>query len=180
MEAIGRPAGGIAHDFSRGLVLVIACSEMLVEKVHDNAELFPRVTSLTEAVERGGTLTRPLLAFSRQQALEPQVISLAAHLEGVKVDPTQLEQVVINLVVNARDAMPDGGRLTMETSEIGIDDEYCSRNREAHAGRHLMVAVTDTGCGMPPRSCPELSNRSSPPRSKEKARVLASPRSTAS
>ena len=68
----------------------------------------------------------------------------------VKVDPTQLEQVIMNLVVNARDAMPDGGRLTIETSEIDIDDEYCSRNPEARLGRHVMMAVTDSGCGMSP------------------------------
>jgi two-component system, cell cycle sensor histidine kinase and response regulator CckA len=175
MEAIGRLAGGIAHDFNNVLGVIVAYSEMLVEKLRDNSELSPLVTSITKAVERGGTLTRQLLAFSRQQVLEPQVISIADHLEGtkdmlarvigediqlailprdpklrVKVDPTQLEQVVMNLVVNARDAMPEGGRLTIETSEIDIDDEYCSRNPEARPGRHVMMAVTDSGCGMTP------------------------------
>jgi len=175
MEAIGRLAGGIAHDFNNVLGVIVAYSEMLVEKVHDNPELSSLVTSITKSVERGGTLTRQLLAFSRQQVLEPQVISVSDHLEGikemlarvigediqlailpgntklrVKVDPTQLEQVVMNLVVNARDAMPEGGRLTIETSEIDIDDEYCSRNPEARPGRHVMVAVTDSGCGMAP------------------------------
>ena len=175
MEAIGRLAGGIAHDFNNVLGVIVAYSEMLVEKLHDNAELSPLVTSITKAVERGGTLTRQLLAFSRQQVLEPQVISISEHLSGVKdmlarvigediqlkilpgnpkvrvkVDPTQLEQVIMNLVVNARDAMPDGGRLTIETSEIDIDDEYCSRNPEARPGRHVMMAVTDSGCGMSP------------------------------
>jgi two-component system, cell cycle sensor histidine kinase and response regulator CckA len=173
MEAIGRLAGGIAHDFNNVLGVIVAYSEMLVEKLHDNAELSPLVTSICKAVERGGTLTRQLLAFSRQQVLEPQVISLSEHLEGlkemlarvigediqleilpgnaklrVKVDPTQLEQVVMNLVVNARDAMPDGGRLAVETSEIEIDADYCSRNPEARPGRHVMMAVTDSGCGM--------------------------------
>ena len=143
MEAIGRLAGGIAHDFNNVLGVIVAYSEMLVEKVHDNVELSALVSSITKAVERGGTLTRQLLAFSRQQVLEPQVISVADHLEGVKdmlarvigediqlailsgnaklrakVDPTQLEQVIMNLVVNARDAMPEGGRLTIESSEI--------------------------------------------------------------
>ncbi|HSZ20622.1 MAG TPA: PAS domain S-box protein [Candidatus Acidoferrum sp.] len=175
MEAIGRLAGGIAHDFNNVLGVIVAYSEMLVEKLSDNAELSPLVTSITKAVERGGTLTRQLLAFSRQQVLEPQVISFSDHLEGikemlarvigedirleilpgnaklrVKVDPTQLEQVIMNLVVNARDAMPDGGRLTIENSEIDIDDEYCSRNPEARPGRHAMMAVTDSGCGMTP------------------------------
>jgi len=175
MEAIGRLAGGIAHDFNNVLGVIVAYSEMLVEKLRDNSELSPLVTSITKAVERGGTLTRQLLAFSRQQVLEPQVISISEHLAGVKdmlarvigediqlkilpgnpkvrvkVDPTQLEQVIMNLVVNARDAMPDGGRLTIETSEIDIDDEYCSRNPEARPGRHVMMAVTDSGCGMSP------------------------------
>jgi two-component system cell cycle sensor histidine kinase/response regulator CckA len=175
MEAIGRLAGGIAHDFNNVLGVIIAYSEMLVEKLHDNAELSPLVTSITKAVERGGALTRQLLAFSRQQVLEPHVISIAEHLDGLKdmlarvigediqleilpgnpklrlkVDPTQLEQVVMNLVVNARDAMPDGGRLTIETNEIDIDDDYCSRNPEARPGMHVLMAVTDSGCGMSP------------------------------
>ena len=175
MEAIGRLAGGIAHDFNNVLGVIVAYSEMLVEKLHDNDELFSLVMSITKAVERGGTLTRQLLAFSRQQVLEPQVLSLGEYLTGikgmlarvigedlhltiltgdphlrVKVDPTQIEQVIMNLVVNARDAMPSGGRLTIETSEVDIDDEYCSRNPEARIGRHVMLAVSDTGCGMPP------------------------------
>jgi nitrogen-specific signal transduction histidine kinase/CheY-like chemotaxis protein len=175
MEAIGRLAGGIAHDFNNVLGVIVAYSEMLVEKLHDDSQLFPLVSSITKAVERGGTLTRQLLAFSRQQVLEPQVIPIGEHLEGlkdmlarvigedikltilpghaklrVKVDPTQLEQVIMNLVVNARDAMPEGGRLTIEAGEIEIDEEYCNRNPEARAGRHVLIAVTDSGCGMPP------------------------------
>jgi PAS domain S-box-containing protein len=175
MEAIGRLAGGIAHDFNNVLGVIIAYSEMLVEKLQENAELSPLVTSITKAVERGSTLTRQLLAFSRQQVLDPQVISIAEHLDGLKdmlarvigediqleilpgnpklrlkVDPTQLEQVVMNLVVNARDAMPEGGRLTIETNDIDIDDDYCSRNPEARLGVHVLIAVTDSGCGMSP------------------------------
>jgi PAS domain S-box-containing protein len=175
MEAIGRLAGGIAHDFNNVLGVVVAYSEMLVEKLRDNEELLPLAAAIAKAVERGGTLTRQLLAFSRQQVLEPRVFSISDHLESVrnmltrvigedirlviipgdpklhvKVDPTQLEQVIMNLVVNARDAMPDGGRLTIETSEIDIDDEYCGRNPEARLGRHVMMAVTDSGCGMSP------------------------------
>jgi two-component system, cell cycle sensor histidine kinase and response regulator CckA len=175
MEAIGRLAGGIAHDFNNVLGVIVAYSDMLVEKLEDNAELSPLAASITKAVERGGTLTRQLLAFSRQQVLEPHVISFSEHLIGIKemltrvigedirleilsgnaklrikVDPTQLEQVIMNLVVNARDAMPDGGRLTIETGEFDIDDEYCSRNPEARPGRHAMMAVSDSGCGMSP------------------------------
>ena len=173
MEAIGRLAGGIAHDFNNVLGVIVAYSEMLVEKLHDSEELYSLVLSITKAVERGGALTRQLLAFSRQQVLDPQVLSLGEYLGSVrdmltrvigedlqlnivigdphlhvKVDPTQIEQVIMNLVVNARDATPDGGRLTIETTEVDIDDEYCSRNPEARAGRHVMLAVSDTGCGM--------------------------------
>ena len=175
MEAIGRLAGGIAHDFNNVLGVIVAYSEMLVEKLRDDSELFPLVSSISKAVERGGTLTRQLLAFSRQQVLQPQVISLGDHLESiremlarvigediklsilrshndlrVKADPTQFEQVIMNLVVNARDAMPDGGRLSIETSGFEIDDEYCTRNPDARPGLHAMIAVTDTGCGMGP------------------------------
>lgn len=173
MEAIGRLAGGIAHDFNNVLGVINGYSEMLVDKLQDNPDLAPLVTSITKAVERGASLTRQLLAFSRQQVLEPQVICIADHLAGLKnmlarvigediqlqllsgnpglrlkVDPTQLEQVIMNLIVNARDAMPNGGRLTIETSEFDIDDEYCSRNPEARPGRHVLMAVTDSGCGM--------------------------------
>jgi two-component system cell cycle sensor histidine kinase/response regulator CckA len=175
MEAIGRLAGGIAHDFNNVLGVIVAYSEMLVEKLHGDEELCGLVLSITKAVERGGGLTRQLLAFSRQQVLEPQVLSLGEYLGGikdmlarvigedlqlsiktgdpnlrVKVDPTQIEQVIMNLVVNARDAMPNGGQLTIETGEIEIDDEYCGRNPEARLGPHVMLAVSDTGCGMPP------------------------------
>ena len=175
MEAIGRLAGGIAHDFNNVLGVIVAYSEMLVEKLHEDSELFPLVSSIVKAVERGGTLTRQLLAFSRQQVLQPRVISLGDHLDSirgmlarvigediqlsiqragadlrVKADPTQFEQVIMNLVVNARDAMLEGGRLTIESSGIEIDEEYCSRNPDARPGLHAVIAVSDTGCGMGP------------------------------
>jgi PAS domain S-box-containing protein len=175
MEAIGRLAGGIAHDFNNVLGVIVAYSEMLVEKLHGSEELYPLVLSITKAVERGSALTRQLLAFSRQQVLEPQVLCLGEYIENmkdmlarvigedlqlkilkgddryrVKVDPTQIEQVIMNLVVNARDAMPNGGRLTIETNEVEIDEEYCSRNPESRLGWHIMLSVSDTGCGMPP------------------------------
>lgn len=173
MEAIGRLAGGIAHDFNNVLGVGVAYSEMLAEKLQDNSELFPLLASISKALERGRTLTRQLLAFSRQQILQPQVIAVGDHLESiremlgrvigediqlsilreesdirVKVDPAQFEQVLMNLVVNARDAMPQGGRLSIESSGIEIDEEYCSRNPDARPGKHAMIAVTDSGCGM--------------------------------
>jgi two-component system, cell cycle sensor histidine kinase and response regulator CckA len=175
MEAIGRLAGGIAHDFNNVLGVIIAYSEMLAERLREDPELSALVTAVCKAVERGGSLTRQLLAFSRQQVMQPQVISLGDHLDGikdmlarvigedinlsiiragtdprVKVDPTQLEQVVMNLVVNARDAMANGGRLSIETTEAEIDEEYCTSNPDACPGRFAMIAVSDSGVGMGP------------------------------
>jgi nitrogen-specific signal transduction histidine kinase/ActR/RegA family two-component response regulator len=173
MEAIGRLAGGIAHDFNNVLGVIVAYSEMLVEKLHDDEEMFPLVMSITKAVERGGTLTRQLLAFSRQQVLEPQVMSLGEYLGSIKgmlarvigedlelkirtsdthfhvrVDPTQIEQVIMNLVVNARDAMPKGGSLTIETTNVDLDETYAGRPLAAKPGPHVLLAVSDNGHGM--------------------------------
>lgn len=173
MEAIGRLAGGIAHDFNNVLGVVYGYCSMLMDKLGCDHELYPLAAHIGKSVQRGSTLTRQLLAFSRQQVLQPQVIDINAHFKGfqgllrrvigediqlvviarnvdllIRADPDQLEQVIMNLVVNARDAMPTGGRLTIETAEISIDEEYCGRNPEAKPGDYVMIAITDTGCGM--------------------------------
>jgi two-component system cell cycle sensor histidine kinase/response regulator CckA len=175
MEAIGRLAGGIAHDFNNVLGVVAAYADMLSEKIQENSELSSLVESIRQALERRAGLTRHLLAFSRQQVLQPHVIALNEHLESlrsmlarvigedihltilcadpslrVNADPAQLEQVLMNLVVNARDAMPKGGRLTIEIEEIEIDEEYCRHNPEARPGSFAMIAVSDSGSGMSP------------------------------
>lgn len=173
MEAIGRLAGGVAHDFNNVLGVITGYSEMLLEKLSDDPELSGVVTKILEASERASTSTRQLLAFSRQQVLEPRVIDIREHLKGtrnllrrvlgediqltvdtdgpstrLRVDPTQLEQVIMNLVVNARDAMPAGGSLSIGVSEAHIDPDYCRHNPDARPGAYVCIAITDTGCGM--------------------------------
>lgn len=173
MEAIGRLAGGIAHDFNNVLGVITGYSEMLFDKLGADPKLSALVSHISKATERGASLTRQLLAFSRQQVLEPRVIDIQEHIKGIedllqrvlgedirltidagshpvhlRADPTQLEQVIMNLVVNARDAMPSGGNLTIEISEAHLDDEYCKQNPDTRPGSYVRIAVTDTGCGM--------------------------------
>jgi two-component system, cell cycle sensor histidine kinase and response regulator CckA len=173
MEAVGRLAGGVAHDFNNLLSVIIGYVEMLREGLEPGSALRDRADQVAVAAERATTLTRQLLTFSRQQANEPQVVSLndiVRNLDSIldrligedvevsvvldpaagcaRVDPGQLEQVIMNLVVNARDAMPRGGKLTLETGTREFDDEYCRRNAEAKPGSYVTLAVSDNGCGM--------------------------------
>ena len=175
MEAIGRLAGGIAHDFNNVLGVITGYSEMLLDRIGEDQKLSSLVNQILGASQRAGTLTRQLLAFSRQQVLEPQVVHIQEHIQGIqkllqrvlgedirltvdpgsrpvhlRVDPTQLEQVIMNLVVNARDAMPSGGNLSIEISEAHLDAGYCKHNPDARPGTYVCLAVTDTGCGMSP------------------------------
>ncbi len=172
MEAVGRLAGGIAHDFNNLLTVILGNCEALAERLeHD--PLREEVESIEQASQRAATLTRQLLAFSRKQVLEPRVLNLNTVLLSLEtmfrrllgedivlafllhsapykclLDPGQMEQVVLNLVVNARDAMPDGGRLTIETANVVLDDTYVRQHPEATIGPHLMLSVSDTGTGM--------------------------------
>ena len=173
MEAIGRLAGGIAHDFNNVLGVITGYSEMLLDKLGADPSLLALVTHVLKATERGASLTRQLLAFSRQQVLEPRVINIQEHMKGIetllrrvlgedirlsvgaddclvylRADPAQLEQVIMNLVVNARDAMPKGGNLNIEISQAYFDFEYCKHTPDMHPGKYACIAVTDTGCGM--------------------------------
>jgi len=173
MEAIGRLAGGIAHDFNNVLGVIFGYCSMLMDKLESDSALYPLAAKISKSVQRGATLKRQLLAFSRQQVLQPQVLDINAHFKGfegllrrvigedvelsvitrnvdlrLRADPDQLEQVIMNLVVNARDAMVSGGKLTIETAELNVDEEYCSRNPETKPGDYVMIAITDTGCGM--------------------------------
>ena len=175
MEAVGRLAGGIAHDFNNVLGVITGYAEMLADQAGENSQIFTMARDIAKAAERGGTLTRQLLAFSRQQVLDPRVISIGDHIKGIedllrrvlgedihlavevreqpiclRADATQLEQVIMNLVVNARDAMPSGGRLSIEVSSVTLDEEYCSRNPDARPGNYVRIAIGDTGCGMTP------------------------------
>jgi CheY-like chemotaxis protein/two-component sensor histidine kinase len=175
MEAIGRLAGGIAHDFNNVLGVITGYSEMLLDNLNSNPKLAALVTHVLKATERGASLTRQLLAFSRQQVLEPRVINIQEHIKAIeglllrvlgediqltvsagehavhlRTDPTQLEQVIMNLVVNARDAMPSGGSLAIEISQALLDAEYCKHNPDTRPGSYVCLAVSDTGCGMSP------------------------------
>ena len=173
MEAVGRLAGGIAHDFNNLLTVIGGFSQVLLGMLPENGKAREHVGQIASAGERAAGLTRQLLAFSRKQVLQVKVVDLAAlvadiqpllaRLLGedielttrqtdartrVRVDPGQIEQVVMNLAANARDAMPTGGRLTVETGSVELQGGYFDDMTEVQAGRHVALAVTDTGCGM--------------------------------
>ncbi len=173
MESIGQLAGGVAHDFNNLLTVISGNCELAMIKLKDNDPVREDINEIADAADRAASLTRQLLAFSRKQALAPKIVDLnysinnmekmlrrligedvtlvckgSLNLWKVKVDPGQIEQVIINLAVNARDAMPDGGSLTIETDNIVLDKEYIKLYPEANAGQHVMLAVSDTGIGM--------------------------------
>jgi len=173
MEAVGRLAGGVAHDFNNLLTVILSYADMLLESVAPDDARADDLGEIRKAAVTAGSLTRQLLAFSRQQVIEPRVLDLndvvassekmLRRLIGedidvktelssdpltVMIDPGQLEQVMMNLAVNARDAMPGGGRLTLETESVTLDAEYAREHWPAHAGRYAMLAVSDTGSGM--------------------------------
>ena len=173
MEAVGRLAGGIAHDFNNILTAIKSYSELLLEDMTTDKGRVEDVKEIREAADRAATLTRQLLAFSRQQLLRPRVLDLnttvrdlkgmlerliGAHIEVktrlapsigmVTADPGQIEQVLMNLIVNARDAMPDGGTINIETANVELDDEYARTHASTPPGDYVMLAVSDTGQGM--------------------------------
>ncbi len=173
MEAIGRLAGGVAHDFNNILTSIRGYAELLLRSVRDEDPMAEDLKEITKAADRAASLTQQLLAFSRKQIIEPRLIDLneviassnrmlermigedielvfvpGAHLTAVRADPVQMEQVLINLGVNARDAMPAGGRLTIETANAVVDRDYASRNHDTSPGAYAMMSVRDTGHGM--------------------------------
>lgn len=175
MEAVGRLAGGIAHDFNNLLTIINGYGELLRNRLSADDPGSPMIGEIVKAGQRAATLTRQLLAFSRQQVIAPRVLDLniviadmsqmVARLIGedvvlttllapepahIKADPGQVEQVLMNLVVNARDAMPQGGRVTIETRLVKLDDQYMRLHPQVHAGTYVYLGVSDTGCGMTP------------------------------
>src|SRR6266850_2439721 len=173
MEAIGRLAGGVAHDFNNLLTVILSYSDLLLEDIPAGSSTGEDIGQIRKAAQGASELTRQLLAFSRQQVLEPKVVDLNAAVTGierllgrvlredirlacslvddagaVRVDPGQLEQVLMNLAVNARDAMSQGGQLTIETGNVDLDEAYMQAHPMAAPGRYVMLAVTDTGTGM--------------------------------
>ncbi|HMD16361.1 MAG TPA: PAS domain S-box protein, partial [Terriglobales bacterium] len=173
MEAVGRLAGGVAHDFNNLLTVIIGYSQILAEGVPAPSRLKDATMQIRSAADRAAGITRQLLAFSRKSILSPRVIDLndvmmnidtmlrrligedieiltvpGRDLGTVKADPGQVEQVIMNLVVNARDAMPSGGKLTLETENAELDEAYARDHAPVQPGRYVMLAVSDTGTGM--------------------------------
>src|SRR6202158_1843524 len=173
MEAVGRLAGGIAHDFNNLLMVISGYSEFLLERIGNDPTMRGHAPEIANAARRATSLTRQLLAFSRKQMLDPKILDLngvvtenlkmltrvigedidlvmvpAVALGAVRADASQIEQVIMNLAVNARDAMPSGGKLTIETSNISLDEDYARFHAPLKPGDYVMLAISDTGLGM--------------------------------
>jgi PAS domain S-box-containing protein len=173
MEAVGRLAGGIAHDFNNLLMVISGYSEFLLDRLGPDPALRGPAQEISGAAQRASSLTRQLLAFSRKQMMAPKILDLnsvvtenlkmltrvigedidlvmvpAPTLGAIRADASQIDQVILNLAVNARDAMPSGGRLTIETSNVALDDEYARIHSPLNPGEYVMLAISDTGFGM--------------------------------
>jgi two-component system cell cycle sensor histidine kinase/response regulator CckA len=173
MEAIGRLAGGIAHDFNNLLTAIVGYSELVLKQVAPDDPLYSDIQEIRRAGHSAASLTRQLLAFSRMQVLHPQILdlnaivsrmntllrrligeeirleqTLAQRLDRVRADPGRVEQVVLNLALNARDAMPRGGTLSIETANVQLDAAYVAEHPGSTPGLHVMLAIRDTGIGM--------------------------------
>ncbi len=173
MEAIGTLAGGVAHDFNNMLTAIEGYSDLLLSRLGEGNPLAAEVREIRKASDSASSLTRQLLAFSRMQVFQPKVLDMnglvanmrnmlgrligeniellmlpGENLGRLKADPGQVEQILLNLVVNARDAMPDGGRITIETSNVDLDESFSSKQVSFRPGPYVMLTVTDTGTGM--------------------------------
>jgi CheY-like chemotaxis protein len=173
MEAVGRLAGGIAHDFNNLLTVIMGRADLVLSRLRSRDQLRRHVGLILSAADTAASLTRQLLAFSRRQVLQPAVIDLnlvvldvstmlrwligedieviirlSPELGHIKADPGQLEQVLMNLAVNARDAMPHGGRLTIETANVALDETYAHMHLGVQAGHYVRLTVQDSGRGM--------------------------------
>ncbi len=173
MEAIGRLAGGVAHDFNNILGIINACSEFLRDRIDPASEPSVYVENIKKAIDRGRSLTKQMMAFSRTSAVQPRILDLNERLREiskllrpllgedieilivprsatavVEIDPGQLDQIVVNLAVNARDAMPRGGKFILETGAVRFDEGFAEQQQEMAAGRYVLLAVSDTGSGM--------------------------------
>jgi len=181
MEAIGQLTGGIAHDFNNLLCVVIGNLELIQESMSQNDSKFRFAESAINAAQRGATLTQQLLSFARKQMLRPEVTTLnllvaqattllqrtlgetieietklADDLWPAEIDPVQLETAILNLATNARCAMPDGGRLTMETANIVLDDAYAAQHEDVASGHYACLTISDTGVGIPANILPKV------------------------
>jgi two-component system cell cycle sensor histidine kinase/response regulator CckA len=177
LEAVGSLAGGVAHDFNNLLTVIGGYSQMMMQQMAPGDPNYGSLEEIARASDRAAALTRQLLAFSRKQVLEPKILDLNAivvdmekmlhrllpanielvtglshDIGQIKADPGQIEQVLLNLVVNARDAMPEGGRLVVETGNTDLDETYCQSHAEVSAGPYVVLTVSDTGTGMSPET----------------------------
>ncbi len=175
MEGIGQLAGGVAHDFNNHLTVINGYCDMLLDKLPAGDALRERIEPIRQAGEQAARLTQQLLAFSRRQVLEPQVLNLNEIVAGtqemlrrllgadielvamldpalgaIMADPGQMNQVLMNLLINARDAMPGGGKIVVETANVDLDEAYAARHPEVNPGPYVMLAVSDTGTGIEP------------------------------
>jgi PAS domain S-box-containing protein len=173
MESVGRLAGGVAHDFNNMLTAIIGFSEVIRSALDSNDPLVEDVQEILNAAGNAAQLTRQLLAFSRKQTIDPRVIDINEIIEhsskmlgriieediellfvpgkdlgSIKADPGQIDQILVNLAVNARDAMPGGGKLTVETQNVELEDKKCHKCSESMFGSYVMLAISDNGCGM--------------------------------
>ncbi|HHE47045.1 MAG TPA: PAS domain S-box protein, partial [Bacteroidetes bacterium] len=173
MEAVGKLAGGVAHDFNNLLTVISGTVELMMMSLNKDDPLVSDLEEVMKASQRAAQLTGQLLAFSRKQTLQPKVLNVnsillnlekmlqriigedikfetfyADDLKQIRIDPGQFEQIILNLTVNARDAMPNGGSLIIETMNIELTEEYCATHHEVKPGDYVMVSVSDSGCGM--------------------------------
>jgi PAS domain S-box-containing protein len=177
MEAIGRLAGGISHDFNNLLTAINGYADLLLHTLDGSDPMRQGIEAISQAGRRAAGLTQQLLAFGRKQVMEMRVLDLSARLEdlasllqriigediellvmpndeagNVRVDPAQMEQVIVNLAVNARDAMPEGGRLTVALANVELDESYTQNHPEVRPGRYVLLSVSDTGRGLSPEA----------------------------
>lgn len=173
LDAVGRLAGGVAHDFNNLLTVIKGHSEFILADISESSPIRPDAEEISKAADRASVLTRQLLAFSRQQILQPIILDMSRVVSGlqrmlsrllsediklitsfakgtgcVKADESQFEQVIVNLVINARDAMESGGKLTIEVNNLDIDENSLVTNPDLHPGQYVRLSISDTGCGM--------------------------------
>ena len=173
MESVGRLAGGVAHDFNNMLSVILGYSELALEQVQKDQPIYPALQGIQQAAQRSANLTRQLLAFARKQTVQPKVLDLNTAVENIlsmlhrligedvaliwlpgddlgqiKIDPSQIDQILANLCVNSRDAIKDTGRITIETDRVFIDETFCTEHPDAAPGEHVLLTVSDNGCGM--------------------------------